>query len=210
MADMKLYEKIYLLALDEETGRIYKSAKVVLDCALAGALLGDLGLCGKLALDENRQIIAKDETPSGDALMDQTLKQIRTSKKARKAAGWVKILSSDHVHRQVCNQLVKKGQLQREHGHAVSVLRQADQPGASAKYLIKQHLRAVTLGGEAAEQGDALLLSLLRSARLLDLLFTRDELQTGKKVIRESVKVEEFGQAVRKAVKKIARADETG
>ena len=70
------------------------------------------------------------------------------------------------------------------------------QSEASAKYWIKQNLRAAVLTTARPERRALVLLSLLKGCRLLGLVFTRDERKAAGKRVDELVKGEDFGDAV--------------
>ncbi len=205
MTEIHLYEQIYLLTIDEITGRVLKSAKQTLNDCLAGALLDELELLGKLKLDENLKIVVSNASPGGDPALDRALQQIQEAKSPHKAGYWVGALSSEHLQRQTRNRLIETGLLRREQGHSVALMPAAPDEKISSKYRIKGHLRDIILGGDAPSQNDILLLSLARAAGLLGVIFTKDERRLASQKIKAMGAGEAFGQAVRKAVKKATR-----
>jgi hypothetical protein len=80
------------------------------------------------------------------------------------------------------------------------------QQDASAKYWIKQHLRAVVLAGEIADAHSILVLSLVRAAGLLDFVFTRDEVKAARKRIEAITSDTILDPEVRGAVEEINAA----
>ncbi|NCD33678.1 MAG: GPP34 family phosphoprotein [Spartobacteria bacterium] len=71
-------EEIYLLALDESTGRIHMPRKsIVFDSVLIGALLGELSFLGKIDSDpENIYLLNSD--PTGNTCLDTVLAHLKS------------------------------------------------------------------------------------------------------------------------------------
>ena len=72
---LNLAEELFLVALDDEEGWITAPAQNALRFGLAAALLADLALLGKVAV-EDRRVTPLDPTPVGDDLLDETLKRL--------------------------------------------------------------------------------------------------------------------------------------
>ena len=71
-APLSLAEEIVLLSLDDETGRPVGRGGMAPDLALAGALLMDLALAGRLDTDRDRVMVV-NAAPTGDAVRDAAL-----------------------------------------------------------------------------------------------------------------------------------------
>src|SRR3954469_17595339 len=69
---MLLAEDLLLLLTDDRTGRLVMSAAEV-DAALGGAQLIDLGLAGRVDIDERKRLVVRDGSATGDPLLDRAL-----------------------------------------------------------------------------------------------------------------------------------------
>src|SRR4051794_36111020 len=70
-----LPEELLLLALHDEKGSVIPAAASVLDGALVGAILMELGLQGRLREDVDGALQV-DPTPTGDEILDEALQRI--------------------------------------------------------------------------------------------------------------------------------------
>src|SRR5688572_15716525 len=82
-------EDLLLFALDDEKGTTLWSGAAALPYGLAGALLAELAMRGKVALGDKQAVAVLDETPTGVDVLDDALRLIATSKKPRDAKHWV-------------------------------------------------------------------------------------------------------------------------
>ncbi len=192
-----LAEELFLLALDDEDGWIAAPALNTMRYGLVSALLADLALQSKIAIEDQR-VSLLDAAPIGDDLLDDTLRRIADSSKPRKLRYWLTALGFRKLPKLVAERLVAQGILREEEQRYLWVLPYAVSPQqeASAKYWIKQNLRAIALTAARSERRGIVLLSLLKGCRLLSLVFTRDERKAARKRIDELVKGEDFGAAV--------------
>ena len=107
--------------------------------------------------------------------------------------------------------LVQRGILKQEEKRYLWVIPYIvfPQRDASAKYWVKQNLRGVILAGELADAHSVMVLSLVRSANMLDLVFTRDEIKTAKKRIARITRETFLDQEVRETMEEIESAVNT-
>lgn len=104
---MRLAEETILLLLNEESGYLEQVQGWSLSCVLAGAVLADLSLEGRIDTDLESLVLA-DATATGDELLDPVLAEIAAEPKAQNAQYWVEktVLRSDAVLEQVLDRLV--------------------------------------------------------------------------------------------------------
>lgn len=204
---LNLAEELFLLALNDEKGTLHGAASY-LPYGLAGALLAELALAGKIGLDKDRKLIILDATSSGDELLDDAMTYIAASKKPRKLTVWVNTLNNKKYRRRVATRLVQKGILQRQEKKYIWVIPYVAYPqqDASAKYWIKQHMRAMILAAEKPEPRGVILLSLVQACQMSGLVFTRDERKMASRGIKALVKGEIFGEAVAQVIEEIEAA----
>jgi hypothetical protein len=82
-----LPEELLLLGYDDVTGQA-KMGSIELDCGLAGAVLVELRLAGRIDVIDGR-VAVLDPTPVGDAESDAVLARIAGEQKRRKPDWWV-------------------------------------------------------------------------------------------------------------------------
>jgi hypothetical protein len=172
-------EDLLLFALDDEKGTTVWSSAGALPYALAGALLAELALRGKVALREKQTVEVLDGTPIGDDILDDALRMIATSKKQRDARHWVTTLSGKvrRLRDRLEDRLVAQGILRKDQ-HRVLLLfpferLPTDDP--SVEQGLRDRVRTVILENETPDPRIATLISLLKSGDLLDGVFSKSE-----------------------------------
>ncbi|RLE17804.1 MAG: GPP34 family phosphoprotein, partial [Acidobacteria bacterium] len=69
---LTLSEQLLLLALKDEKGTVVSKAGIALDFGLAGALLLEMTVSGRINIRDGK-LIVQNATPSGDPLIDEVL-----------------------------------------------------------------------------------------------------------------------------------------
>jgi hypothetical protein len=86
-------EQILLLAWDEQAGTLRALPELAMRYALAGALLLELALAGRIDMDLERLHLV-DAQPTGDPLLDDILRRMGTTGDDRQAtADWLNALA---------------------------------------------------------------------------------------------------------------------
>lgn len=202
---LNLAEELFLLALNDDKGTVQNSASWVLPYGLAGAMLADLALHGKVAAAGQKRVAILDPAPTDDAVLDAALSEIAGAKRPRKAHSWIEELSRKRSWRRVPESLMAKGVLQEEEKRWLWVVPYAAYPqqDASAKYWIKQDLRAIVLAGREPDPRRLALLSLVYACRMLPLLLTKDERQPAGQRVAELVANDAIGQLVAQVIAEV-------
>ena len=196
-----LTEKLLLLSIEDDSGEVIPFVSEALRFGLAGAILAELSLLGKVTV-QDKELILNEDSLTGEELLDEAVALISDEEVPQKVTYWIRVLSTKKLKKKVIARLVAKNVIALEEKHFTWVLPSAEgaSPGGSAKYGLKLHLRGVILAGEESQPTDLILLSLLKACRMLDLVFTRDELKAARKKVDERVRTEVFGKAVTKAI----------
>ena len=199
MAELNIAEKLFILSIEDDGGKISATAQATLRYGLAGAILAELAIEHRLYLisDENRLGLANSK-PMGHPIFDEVLKDISAESKPRKIGHWIDVIGRKRIVRQVAQCLADHKVIRIEEKRALWFIPYEVYPGtdASAKFWVKQHLRLIVLAGEKAGPEDIALLSLLKACGFLPFLFTRDERQYAAEQVNKLVAGEVFGQAV--------------
>jgi golgi phosphoprotein 3 len=188
-----LYEELLLLSIHEEKGTFIGSTLDQMKPGLAGAVLAELALMGKIQASNNHrlQLIADGQTDIG--LLDEVLHVLKEAEKERKFSYWIDTFSkrSRKLRKQITESLIKKNVITQEDDRLLWVNPSPVQTGvkASTKYWMKKRLRSIVLAAEETpvEPRDMVLLSLLRACDLLDLVFLRDECKLANRYINQLI-----------------------
>jgi golgi phosphoprotein 3 len=196
-------EEMLMLAIDDNEGVVSASMKSMVRFGLAGAFLAELVMANKIQMAGDRLTMASTE-PTGDSLCDDILAMITSDNKPRKLGRWIQAIGSKLTIKQVALRLVELKVIVIDNKQYAWVIPYPAFPQvqASAKYLLKQHLRGIILAGEPANPADIVLLSLLKGCDLLRLVFTQDERKSADKKVDALVQGEVFGEAVAKLLAK--------
>lgn len=202
---LNLAEELFLLAINEENGRL---ASTYLNYGLAGAMLADLALLGRVRVGEKRKLVVVDGTPTGDPLLDLGFVEILEAKRPAKLLDWVNILAEKRFWKRVPESLIAKGILYREDKQFLWVFPYVAYPqkDASAKHWIKESLRSIALTSQRGETRRVILLSLCKACQMMNLIFTKDERRAAARRINELLRGEAFGEAVAKTLEEIQSA----
>lgn len=205
---LSLPEELLLLSIDDDKGKITGSMMGLVGFGLAGAVLADLALKGKIQLDDKEKLALLDPTPVGSPVLDAVLEKMAAADRVHKATYWVNILTGKKLQKALFAQLVEKKVLMEQERRYLWVIPYTEytEQDASAKFGLKQRLRSLVLAGGEIGAHDLALLSLMRACRFLNLLFTKDERKAASKKVAELVKNEVFGQAVSKTIAEIEEA----
>jgi hypothetical protein len=164
---VNLAEELLLLAYDDG-GRI-QAGGAALDVGLAGGLLLELILAGRIDMDRGRVVVV-DPAATGDPVVDHALAGMTADDRARTPQDWVGRLGRD-VREQVLGDLVSQNILRRERDKVLWVFPRTRYPSTtgevpSAEADARTRLARAVDGTGAVEPRTAALCSLVRALRL--------------------------------------------
>lgn len=116
MTDVSLAETLALLAYDPDG--VARGTLTDLDCGLAGALLAELALTGRIGI-AGRHVAVVDATPTGHPLLDDTLRRLGRDR-PRSPRDWT-VRLTPHLTATVLDRLVATGTLRHEPGRLMKV-----------------------------------------------------------------------------------------
>ena len=111
MRTLPLADEFFLVGYDEYTGKPLVNAEV-LDTGLAGAVVGELVMSGRLAIADNGIVTARDQRPYGERVTDAALAEVLKQREAHPVRAWVEYLRTE-VRNMVAPRLVQAGMIQR-------------------------------------------------------------------------------------------------
>ena len=188
---LTLFEELFLLSIHEEKGTIINTMAEALPYGISGAILAELALLGKIGIQENHRIEVLDSNPTGDDILDEALEILAASEKNRRFGYWIETLSQKPAKRRkrLAERLIQKGVVSEEDDRLQWVIPFADSLDqyASAKYMMKNRLRALVLASAQVDVREVALLSLVRACGLLDFIFVKDERKLANRHIHELI-----------------------
>ncbi|WP_250005668.1 GPP34 family phosphoprotein [Actinoplanes sp. M2I2] len=161
METVALADELVLLAYDD-SGATWTVGDY-LDYGVAGALLLQLGLAGRLEVREDRLVVA-DPSPTGDPTADAVLRRL-SDDPARTPGAWIPVLARG-ARQPILDRLVDAGVLRREQGKVFAVFSRTRYPAPGgvepiAERDARQRLRAAVEGDGPVEPRTAALGALL-------------------------------------------------
>jgi golgi phosphoprotein 3 len=199
-----LYEEVMLLALKNESGRL---ATQYSELALAGAMLAELVLAGRVSLEAKRRswlVQVADPRPLGDPLIAECQERLAAAPRRASLQAWVERLARlKHLRHRVAQRLCERGILRAEENRVLVVFRRKDYPEVdpAPERRILERLRAAIFSDEAkVEARTAALVSLAHAADLLKPAFGGREVRARRKRIEQIAQSEPAGKAVREVV----------
>jgi hypothetical protein len=111
MIALPLADELFLVGHDQYSGKPVISDSV-LDSGLAGAVLGELVLAGRLEVTEDNLVNARDQRPYGERVSDAALAEILKQRELHPVRAWVEYLR-EHSRTMVAPRLVQSRLIER-------------------------------------------------------------------------------------------------
>lgn len=208
---LRFSEEIVLLLLNEERGALIASLPPrSLDVILAGAVLMDLALEGRIDTDLT-QLSVVDATPLDDDLLDPTLADIAQSSETRAVSFWLTTTAKrgSEIRDRTITRLVSRGILEAE-GDALifltrAVSRSRHYPSIDGNVIeeVKLRLMRVLFSEEIPDPRDIVLICLADASGIFEATLSkteRAEVQDRLEVVR---KMDLIGRAVTQAIREL-------
>ena len=199
MTQLTFTEEIVLLALDDKSGAQLQLPVTALGYGLAGAVLADLAVAGKIDTDPER-VTVLDPSPTGDPLLDPWLALISAETTARSVAYWLSVLSDrrKEIEQPALDRLMARGILRREDKKILWVigLRRYPTVDGHERTEVRTRVGQLILGEDLPDPRDAILISLLRGCRLTDHIFERPEFAAREPRLATLAKMDLVGREV--------------
>lgn len=202
---LTLPEELLLLGLRDEEGTVASGASLHLRYGLQGAIFSELVLRGRLGVDDKGKVVVRDETPTGDEVLDETLAAVVKRGKPRSLKDWITSTAKTGgkgAQARLARRLVERGVLREEEGRFLWVFPTQHfpsiDPGPESDVRDRVY-KAVIYGGTPDER-TLILLSLIKASNLIKEVFRDEDRKTAKARIDELARGEVAGQAVAKAV----------
>ena len=111
MIVLPLADELFLVGHDQYSGKPQVSDSA-LDSGLAGAVLGELVLSGRLAVGEDTVVAVLDQRPYGERVSDAAMAEILKQRDPHPVRAWVEYLR-DHARSMVAPRVIHRGLVER-------------------------------------------------------------------------------------------------
>jgi hypothetical protein len=200
---LTLVEDAVLLALDDKTGAVRKMPPRAYDYLLAGALLSDLALAGRIDTDPEKLTVVSAEA-TGDPLLDGPLTRIAAGPAGKPATHWLWVFAEGarDIERAATDRLVNRGILKRSESKILWALGLRRYPTVDNQERVEvlTRLGSLVLGDELPDPKDAILIGLLTGCRLDTIIFTGPTYESRRERIAALSRMDLVGREVGKAV----------
>ena len=201
-------EEIYLLALDDVTGKIVITSKeVVLNSVLIGAVLSELSFIGKIDNDaENLYILNTDAT--GSPVLDEVLDVLRKSGKNEVSLSrslQALLPESKNIEQLVLQELIGKGILKQVNEKLFWFFPSRRYPIIDNVEVtdVERRLRNLVLSNEIPAPRDAVLVSLVNACGLFPEILSSRELRRCEGRIEEISKYDMVCQKINELIQQV-------
>ena len=203
---LRFAEEIMLLLLDDKGGRFVAARSVSLEYALAGAVLGDNALEGRIDTDTERLFMI-DPAPLEDDLLDPTLARIAQSVETHDPGHWINQTATHagDIQERSLARLVERGILRREDDRFMWVFHERRYPMIDNKAVqeVKLRIMGVLFSDEIPDARDIVIISLADACGIFGGILCGRELAGAAQRIAQVRKMDLIGREVSKAVRDI-------
>ncbi len=209
--DIGLAEELVLLLLSENTGYLDIAPGWELYCAMAGAVIADLALQGRIDTDTNSLFLV-DSTPTDDEILNSILDKIEKSERNHDTQYWIErsASQSDEIISKALERLVNLGILVQEAGSFWGlnreILRSGNYPkdSVNVREEAKARIRSVIFSDVIPDPRDAILIALMNTCEGFTLLLDLEDYEEAVDRIELISKLDLIGRTVGTAVQETA------
>jgi golgi phosphoprotein 3 len=197
--ELTLAEEVALLALDDKTGKLLILPVNALGYGLAGAIILDLSLAGRIDTDLH-QLTVINPAPTGDDLLDFWLRHFQAEREPKSVMFWLRKLAlrQEEILQAALDRLSQRGILRREEQRLLWVFSARRYPTIDGmqRIEVRTRLSQLILANDLPTPRDAILLSLIHGCRLSEYLFAGLDLEARKKRLETLASTELVGREV--------------
>lgn len=204
--ELTLPHELVLMLLNEETGYFRQVVGWDLNCAIIGAVLGELSLRSRIDTDRE-SLTLLDATETGNPVLDPILERIAEEPTEHTAEYWIErlVFRAPAMIDQIMNRLVALKILDYHDGEFWTLSRTTWQTGlydesreVTASEYVKTRVSRAIFDNEIPTPRDAIIITLLNTCDVLRFMFQLDE--ESEKRIQTICKMELIGRSIAKAV----------
>jgi Golgi phosphoprotein 3 len=199
-------EEMLLLVLDDNSGTFVTEPDININYALAGAVLADLALKGRIEADSDKLFVLEPK-PTGDAVQDAVLARIAEADEVKDTAYWVAEIGQrgEEVREHLLARLVERGILKRVEEKVLWVFETRRYPTVDGREEreIKRRILDTLLSEGAPSHEDAVIISLADSCNLFRQMLGDRELENLRARIETIADSEAIGLAVGETIRQV-------
>ena len=203
---LALIEEIVLLSLDDETGAHYPLPPFALGLGMAGAVLADLSIAGRISID-GPQVKVINAQPTGNPLLDPWLALIAKDTQNHSVHYWLSILANEkkEIESEALAHLIERGILKREDKKILWVLGLRRYPTIhnEERVEVRTRLGRLILSEDPPSHFDATLISLLDGCELLNTIFRGDQYAAREDRVASIAASDPVGREVAEALREL-------
>jgi golgi phosphoprotein 3 len=196
---LTLADEIVVLMLRDDTGAIRPECATVASMAIAGGILMELALLGRIDTDLKSLFIV-DPTPVGDELLDEALHKIAAEPQSRSSAWWIRTLGlhGGDLSVRVLGRLVQAGILRAEDRQFLWMFSRRAYPQNTGREEreAKARLLSVIFNDDVPDSRDTLLLGLADSTGVLDAILSSEDRRNASNRIAQVIALEEINRSL--------------
>jgi len=202
---MLLAEELILLALEDQSGKFVSSATSYGNYAIAGALIMDLFLLGKLDINGKYLVVTDSQGAHDlDDVLQDILYEIQHNKKPKSLKDWIEKIASygNAIINFLLERLTDQGILRREERtvfrmfHKVIYLVQ----NPEIKFHLMQKIGDILFNHEDPDARMLKLLSLIKISHLIPALFDKPFRKIATARIKTLIQSENIGKVVQEVI----------
>ena len=201
-------EELLLVGLDDQTGALLPTPVMGFNYALAGALIADLALAGRIDTDLEQLTVLRTE-PTGDAMLDRALATIKASPQPQTVSHWLGVFSAQRAELETegLARLVSHGILRLQEKKILWVFGTRRYPTVDNqdRTEVKTRLSALILGDDIPDPHDAVLISLLTACHLAQHIFTGPAYAARATRLANLARMDQVGREVGSAIDLLTR-----
>ena len=209
MKQLTLADEIVVLMLRDDTGEIRTECTKIANIAIAGGVLMELSLRGRIDTDL-RSLFIVDRSPVDDDLLNPALQEIAAETERRSSAWWIERFGRRSVDllNKVLERLTRAGILRMENRRYFWVFSRRAYPQNTGREEREAKARLVSMiyGNDVPAPRDTLLLGLAESSGVLSSMLSPEEMQKAANRIAEIAALEELGRSVRAVASEVRQA----
>ena len=196
-------EEIYLLALDDMTGKL-PPGNFILSSVLIGAVLGELSFLRKIDSDLKYIHILNTE-PTRDPILDRTLASLKEMKAAKKPISdclGILLPNAREIEGKVLDQLVEKKIVKEIEGKILWVIPTRRYPVIDNRQIkdVETRLRELVLGDDIPHPRETVLVSLVHICGFFSQILSPREFRRKEERIKNLARMDVVGRNIEKLI----------
>lgn len=189
-------EELLLLAHDENSGTFANLQDLLMNTAVAGAVLMDLALLNRVDTDLTAFVVL-DRKPTGEKLLDLALAALPDKATTIDALDVLRKQGATFMDMAI-ERLIERGILRKQEGRILWVFESRRYPLIDGKELqeVKKRIADLLLSDEIPDPRDVVIICLAQACGLLRRVFSESELRSAEARIEQLTRLDLIGQAM--------------